>query len=482
VQFSSYEDLRPRLLAGEVSCEEVVRVYLERIERHGDDNIYLTVFRDEAIERAAALDRKLREGGEPGRLFGLPMAIKDNISMDGAPLTCASKMLEGYRSVYDATVIRRLFDEDAIFLGKTNMDEFAMGSSNENSAFGPVQNPFDPSRVPGGSSGGSAAAVAAGLCMVALGSDTGGSVRQPAGFCDVVGLKPTYGRISRYGLVAFASSFDQIGVLSHSSMDAALVLGVMAGSDPHDATSSSHAVSDYCSEVSGVSVKGLKIGVPKEFFNEGLNPDVSRVVLARLEELRLQGAELVDITLPKSDHAIAAYYVLVTAEASSNLARYDGARYGYRSEGATDLSSMYVESRTEGFGPEVKRRIMLGTYVLSSGYYDTYYKKAQQVRRVFQDRYREALSRVDVIAGPTSPFPPFGIGAKTADPLEMYLADVFTVPASIVGMPALSVPVGYDGENLPVGMHLICNFFEEGKLLGIARHMQRPVSRLNPAL
>ncbi len=269
MQFSSYEDLRPRLLAGEVSCEEVVRVYLERIERHGDDNIYLTVFRDEAIERAAALDRKLREGGEPGRLFGLPMAIKDNISMDGAPLTCASKMLEGYRSVYDATVIRRLFDEDAIFLGKTNMDEFAMGSSNENSAFGPVQNPFDPSRVPGGSSGGSAAAVAAGLCMVALGSDTGGSVRQPAGFCDVVGLKPTYGRISRYGLVAFASSFDQIGVLSHSSMDAALVLGVMAGSDPHDATSSSHAVSDYCSEVSGVSVKGLKIGVPKEFFNEG---------------------------------------------------------------------------------------------------------------------------------------------------------------------------------------------------------------------
>jgi len=308
---------------------------------------------------------------------------------------------------------------------------------------------------------------------VALGSDTGGSVRQPAGFCDIVGLKPTYGRISRYGLVAFASSFDQIGVLGLNCDDVALVLGVMAGKDEGDATSSRHPVADYASEMATLSVDGLKIGVPKEYFPETLNPEVSRMVKGKLEELRAQGAELVPVTLPDSAYAIAAYYILVTAEASSNLARFDGARYGYRSEMSEDLAAMYVNSRTEGFGREVKRRIMLGTYVLSAGYYDTYYKKAQQVRRVFQDRYREALDKVDVIAGPTSPFPPFGIGDKTENPLEMYLADVFTVPASIVGMPAISVPLGFDSMNLPVGMHLICNFFEEGKLLGIARHMQR---------
>ena len=400
------------------------------------------------------------------------MAIKDNIAMKGGRLTCASKILENYESVYDATAILRLEQEDAVFLGKTNMDEFAMGSSNENSAFGNVPNPFDKNRVPGGSSGGSAAAVANALAMVALGSDTGGSVRQPAGFCDIVGLKPTYGRISRYGLVAFASSFDQIGVLACNCDDAALVLEVMAGKDGHDATSSYHAVTDYSAEMANVSVEGLKIGVPKEYFPESLNSDVARIVKGKLHELRDKGAELVDIHLPDSEYAIAAYYILVTAEASSNLARFDGARYGYRSEHSEDLSAMYVNSRTEGFGREVKRRIMLGTYVLSAGYYDTYYKKAQQVRRVFQDKYREALEKVDVIAGPTSPFPPFGIGDKTENPLEMYLADVFTVPASIVGMPAVSVPLGFDTLNLPVGMHLICNFFEEGKLLGIAKKMQ----------
>ncbi len=472
MQFSSYEDLRSRLLTGVTTCEEVVRVYLERIESRRGDNIYITVFHEQAIERARFLDMKLREGGTPGRLFGMPMAIKDNIAIKGERLTCASKILEHYESVYDATVVLRLEQNDAIFLGKTNMDEFAMGSSNENSAFGNVPNPFDEKRVPGGSSGGSAAAVAGGLAMVALGSDTGGSVRQPAGFCDIVGLKPTYGRISRYGLVAFASSFDQIGVLARNCDDAALVLEVMAGKDGRDATSSSHAVADYASQMASVSVEGLKIGVPKEYFPDSLNRDVSRMVHAKLAELRDRGAELVPITLPDSEYAIAAYYILVTAEASSNLARFDGARYGYRSAGSEDLAAMYVNSRSEGFGREVKRRIMLGTYVLSAGYYDTYYKKAQQVRRLFQDSYREALEKVDVIAGPTSPFPPFGIGDKTDDPLEMYLADVFTVPASIVGMPAVSVPIGFDSLNLPVGMHLICNFFEEGKLLGIARHMQ----------
>jgi len=472
VHLSSYEDLRLRLFSKQITCEEVVRFYLERIDRHKDDNIYITVFHEQALERARSLDRKLREGENPGKLFGLPMAIKDNISMKGGRLTCASKILENYESVYDATAVTRLEQEDAVFLGKTNMDEFAMGSSNENSAFGNVPNPFDKNRVPGGSSGGSAAAVANGLAMVALGSDTGGSVRQPAGFCDIVGLKPTYGRISRYGLVAFASSFDQIGVLARNCDDAALVLAVMAGKDVHDATSSYHAVTDYTAEMATVSVEGLKIGVPKEYFPESLNSDVARIVKGKLYELRDKGAELVDIHLPDSEYAIASYYILVTAEASSNLARFDGARYGYRSEHSEDLSAMYVNSRTEGFGREVKRRIMLGTYVLSAGYYDTYYKKAQQVRRVFQDRYREALAKVDVIAGPTSPFPPFGIGDKIENPLEMYLADVFTVPASIVGMPAVSVPLGFDSINLPVGMHLICNFFEEGKLLGIAKKMQ----------
>ena len=472
MHLSSYEDLRLRLFSKEITCEEVVRFYLERIDRHKDDNIYITVFHEQALERARSLDRKLKEGGSPGKLFGLPMAIKDNIAMKGGRLTCASKILENYESVYDATAVLRLEQEDAVFLGKTNMDEFAMGSSNENSAFGNVPNPFDKNRVPGGSSGGSAAAVANALAMVALGSDTGGSVRQPAGFCDIVGLKPTYGRISRYGLVAFASSFDQIGVLACNCDDAALVLEVMAGKDGHDATSSYHAVTDYSAEMANVSVEGLKIGVPKEYFPESLNSDVARIVKGKLHELRDKGAELVDIHLPDSEYAIAAYYILVTAEASSNLARFDGARYGYRSEHSEDLSAMYVNSRTEGFGREVKRRIMLGTYVLSAGYYDTYYKKAQQVRRIFQDEYREALEKVDVIAGPTSPFPPFGIGDKTENPLEMYLADVFTVPASIVGMPAVSVPLGFDTLNLPVGMHLICNFFEEGKLLGIAKKMQ----------
>nr|WP_198911860.1 Asp-tRNA(Asn)/Glu-tRNA(Gln) amidotransferase subunit GatA [Prosthecochloris ethylica] len=464
--------MREKLLAREVSCQAVVSEYLQRIAAARDSNIYISVFEQEALERARELDRKLENGEAPGRLFGLPMAIKDNISIKGAGLTCASKILQGYTAVYDATVISRLQDEDAVFLGKVNMDEFAMGSSNENSSFGPVSNPYDESKVPGGSSGGSAAAVAAGLAMVALGSDTGGSVRQPAGFCNVIGLKPTYGRISRYGLVAFGSSFDQIGVLASHAADAAEVLGVIAGYDECDSTSSHHDVGEYTALMKDVSFNGLRVGVPKEYFPESLNGEVKDVVRARLADMEAAGAELVEITLPESDYAIAAYYILTTAEASSNLARFDGARYGYRSEHAENLTDMYVNSRTEGFGDEVKRRIMLGTYVLSAGYYDTYYKKAQQVRRVFLDRYREALADVDIIAGPTSPFPPFGIGSKMDDPLEMYLADVFTVPASIAGIPALSVPAGFDSSGLPVGMQLIGNFFDEGRLLGVAGALQ----------
>lgn len=472
MQFPRYEDLRSRLLSRELTCEQVITEYLQRIDSHKDENIFTAVFHEAALERARELDAKLERGEEPGVLFGMPIAIKDNIAMKGASLSCASKILAGYESVYDATAIERMVAEDAIFVGRTNMDEFAMGSSNENSAIGPVPNPYDKTRVPGGSSGGSAAAVANDLAMVALGSDTGGSVRQPGGFCNVVGLKPTYGRISRYGLVAFASSFDQIGVLAANCDDAALVLGVIAGQDEHDATSSHHEVPDYEATMDHVSLEGLRVGVPSAFFPESLNSDVAGVVKAGLKKLEEAGAELVEIDLPDSDYAIAAYYILVTAEASSNLARFDGARYGYRSPDSPDLTSMYVNSRTEGFGAEVKRRIMLGTYVLSAGYYDTYYKKAQQVRRVFQDKYREAFEKVDVIAGPTSPFPPFGIGDKMDNPLEMYLADVFTVPASIVGMPAVSVPVGFDSLGLPVGVHLICNFFEEGKMLGIARNLQ----------
>ena len=472
MQFRGYQDLRSRLVSRELTCEQVIGSYLQRIDTHRDDNIFTAVFHEKALDRARELDAKLASGQAPGKLFGMPIAIKDNIAMKGAPLGCASRILAGYESVYDATVIIRMLDEDAIFVGRTNMDEFAMGSSNENSAIGPVPNPFDKTRVPGGSSGGSAAAVANDLAMVALGSDTGGSVRQPAGFCNIVGLKPTYGRISRYGLVAFASSFDQIGLLAGNCDDAALVLGVIAGLDDRDATSSHHEVSDYETSMDHLSLEGLRIGVPSAFFPESLNADVAGVVRAGLKKLEDAGAVLVEIDLPESDYAIAAYYILVTAEASSNLARFDGARYGYRSPESQSLSDMYVNSRTEGFGIEVKRRIMLGTYVLSAGYYDTYYKKAQQVRRVFQDRYREALEQVDVIAGPTSPFPPFGIGDKMDNPLEMYLADVFTVPASIVGMPAVSVPVGFDSLGLPVGIHLICNFFEEGKMLGIARRLQ----------
>ncbi len=472
VRFSSYHELRKKLLDGETSCESVVGEYLERIGQNTAANVYITVFREGAIDRARALDKKLAAGERPGRLFGLPMALKDNIAVKDARLTCASGILSDYTSVYSATAVERLLGEDAIVLGKVNMDEFAMGSSNENSAFGPVPNPYDAGKVPGGSSGGSAAAVAAELAMVALGSDTGGSVRQPAGFCNVVGLKPTYGRISRYGLVAFGSSFDQIGILAKNCDDAALVLGVIAGFDTSDATSSHHPVPDYAAEMEAVSVEGLKIGVPKEYFPDNLNSDVSSVVKGRFEALRERGAELREITLPDSEYAIAAYYILTTAEASSNLARFDGARYGYRSPSAGDLSEMYVNSRTEGFGKEVKRRIMLGTYVLSAGYYDTYYKKAQQVRRVFLDSYKDALARVDVIAGPTSPYPPFGLGDKTEDPLEMYLADVFTVPASIAGIPALSVPAGFDGSGLPVGLQLAGDFFREGSLLGVARAIQ----------
>jgi aspartyl-tRNA(Asn)/glutamyl-tRNA(Gln) amidotransferase subunit A len=474
LSFPSYHALRDALLSKSVNCTDVVSAYLARIEKSKHLNAYLAVFNTQAAERAKQLDEKQASGKPLGKLFGLPIAIKDNIAVKGAKLTCASKILENFESIYNATVIDRLLAEDAIILGKTNLDEFAMGSSNENSAFGAVKNPVNPDYVSGGSSGGSAAAVGGDLALVALGSDTGGSVRQPASFCNVVGLKPTYGRVSRYGLVAFGSSFDQIGVLAKTVSDAALVLEVIAGEDAHDSTTSDKPVATHSSSA---PEKKLRIGVPKEFFTDALDSDVGGMVRGVFEKLKAQGATLVDISLPHSEYALAAYYILATAEASSNLARYDGARYGYRSAASKNLSDMYVHSRSEAFGAEVKRRIMLGTYVLSAGYYDAYYKKAQQVRRLIRDDYLNAFKSVDVIMGPTSPMPPFKFGDKTGDPLQMYLADIYTVPMNLAGVPAVSVPIGKTKHGLPVGLQLISNLFDEQGLFHAASMVERVATR-----
>ena len=465
--FSSYRDLRDKLLSKSISVESVVSAYLSRIEEKAHLNAYLAVFRDSAFTRAKALDEKLASGKPLGKLFGLPMAIKDNIAIKGEKLTCASRILENFTSTYTATAVERLLAEDAVILGKTNLDEFAMGSSNENSAFGAVKNPINEAYVSGGSSGGSAAAVGGDLALVALGSDTGGSVRQPASFCNVVGLKPTYGRVSRYGLVAFGSSFDQIGVLAKTAEDAALTLEVIAGEDCMDSTSSHKPIEAYAQAT--VNAKGLRIGVPKEFFTDALDRDINSMIQRVLKQLESQGATLVDISLPHSEYALATYYILATAEASSNLARYDGARYGYRAKGIKDLNDMYIKSRSEGFGKEVKRRIMLGTYVLSAGYYDAYYRKAQKVRRLIREDYLNAFKQVDVIVSPTSPVPPFKFGEKMTDPLTMYLADIYTVPMNLAGVPAISVPIGFNAQGLPIGLQLVGNLFAESTLIGASK-------------
>jgi aspartyl-tRNA(Asn)/glutamyl-tRNA(Gln) amidotransferase subunit A len=471
-QFSSYRGLREGLESKAITCEDMIREYLARIESAAGLNIFITVFKDQSIARARALDEKLRSGGRIGKLFGLPVALKDNLSVKGERLTCGSKMLGEFSAIYDATAISRLLAEDAILIGKTNMDEFAMGSSNENSAFGAVKNPLNSAYVPGGSSGGSAAAVAADLALVALGSDTGGSVRQPASFCNVIGLKPTYGRVSRYGLVAFGSSFDQIGIFGKDIRDVALVLEVIAGEDSFDSTTSDKAIPSYGDEVMGMDMGRLRIGIPNEFFTEALDKEVGSMVRGCLDQLQSKGAKLVEISLPHSKYALAAYYILATAEASSNLSRYDGARYGYRSKDSKGLNDMYVHSRSEGFGAEVKRRIMLGTYVLSSGYYDAYYKKAQQVRRRIREDYERAFEEVDIIAGPTSPVVPFKFGERTSDPLTMYLADIYTVPMNLAGVPAVSIPIGLNKEKLPVGLQLVSNFFDESRLFQLAHEIK----------
>ncbi len=459
--------LHEALRAGATSVRDVCVRTFERIETLNERlGAFLTLNHDEALRRAEALDRDLARG-EWRPLLGVPIAIKDNICTRGLRTTCASKILRNFVPPYHATAVERLLEAGAIIIGKTNCDEFAMGSSNENSAFGVVRNPWDLERVPGGSSGGSGAAVAADLCVVALGSDTGGSVRLPAAFCGVVGLKPTYGRVSRYGLVAYGSSLDQIGPITKTVADAARVLQVIAGRDPRDSTSSNHPVPDYRAALNG-EIKGLRLGVPREYFGPGLDEEVKTAVWQAIHHFADLGAEIVEIRLPHTEYAIACYYIIATAEASSNLARYDGVRYGYRAEGARTLREMYRRTRQEGFGAEVKRRIMLGTYVLSAGYYDAYYLKALKVRTLIERDFREAFARCDLIVGPTSPTVAFRLGEKTEDPLAMYLSDIYTIMANLAAIPAISIPIGLSREGLPIGLQLHARHFDEATLLRAA--------------
>ena len=437
---------------------------LDNAERlNGELNSFLSVEREHAMRQA----EKAEANAADVALRGYAVAVKDNICTKGMRTSCGSHILNNYKAHYDATAIRRLNDAGAVMIGKTNMDEFAMGSSNESSAFGPAKNPWDISRVPGGSSGGSAVAVASGVVRAALGSETGGSVRQPASLCGIFGLKPTYGRISRYGLVAFASSLDNIGIFGQTAVDVARVLGVIAGRDPRDATSADVPVPDYLAGLGG-GIAGNRIGVPRSLFGEGLNEEVRENVETVIERYRELGAEIVDVELPHAKYGIAVYYIIATAEASSNLARYDGVRYGFRAENAEALRQMYFRTREEGFGEEVKRRIMLGTYVLSSGYYDAYYAKAQKVRALVKRDYQTAFASCDAIITPTSPSVAFTIGEKSDDPLSMYLNDIYTVSANLAGVPGISVPCGLSREGLPIGFQLVGNFWSESELLNLS--------------
>ncbi len=466
----TFADSRDLIAQGATTCERITETFLSAIHQKKHLNAFLSVFEEKALSRARTVDKKLKDGNA-GTLAGMVVAIKDVLCIKDERVTCGSRMLESFVSLYDATAVQRLEAEDAVIIGKTNMDEFAMGSSTENSAYGPVLNPIDETRVPGGSSGGSCVAVAGGMAHTALGSDTGGSIRQPASFCGVVGLKPTYGRVSRYGLVALSSSFDQIGPFAHSVADAALVLQAIAGHDPMDSTSAQVPVPDYTASLTK-DVRRLRIGLPKEAFGDGLNEEVRSAVERAIDALRSAGAVIEEIALPHSQYNISTYYVLMTAEASSNLARYDGARYGYRSTGARDLREMYVKSRNEGFGAETKRRIMLGTYVLSSGYYDAYYRKAQKVRRLIQNDFFNAFKNVDCILTPTSPTTAFRFGEKMNDPLQMYLSDIYTVSANLAGIPGISVPYGNDTSGLPIGVQLLGKQFDEVTILKVGDFLE----------
>jgi len=471
-------EIAARVARAELSARDVVAAALERVASGNSGcNAFLETFGEPALARAAEIDARVRVGAAVGPLAGVPVAAKDNICTRLGRTTCGSRMLADYRSPYDAAVIERLEAADAVIIGKTNLDEFAMGSSTENSAFGPTRNPCDPARVPGGSSGGSAAAVAAGFVPLALGSDTGGSIRQPAAFCGIVGLKPTYGRVSRYGLVAFGSSLDQVGPLTTCVRDAALALQVLAGGDARDTTSVPQMVPDYAAEVAdadaGDAAATMRIGVAPEYFGPGLDEEIRSAVTSAIERLRAGGAAIVDVSMPHTDACVAAYYLTATAECSSNLARFDGVRYGARPAGVSEIHALYEAAREAGFGPEVKRRIMLGTYSLSAGYYDAYYLRAARVRRLVQQDFDAAFAAVDVLVCPTTPTPPFPLGEKVDDPLAMYLADVYTVPASLAGMPAISIPCGTTRGGLPIGIQFVGPMFGESLVLRAARLLER---------
>ena len=467
--FQTARDVRDAVARRHVSAVEVCEDALARIDSANPKlNAFLAVARDRALDRARLVDRERHTGP----LAGVPVALKDNIMTRGIRTTASSRMLQHFVPPYDATVVRRLEAAGAVVMGKTNCDEFAMGSSTENSAFGPSRNPWNPNHIAGGSSGGSAVAVAAGMSPIALGSDTGGSIRQPASLCGIVGLKPTYGRVSRYGLIAFASSLDQIGPLTRTAHDAATALSALAGADEYDSTASQEPVTDYAGSLSG-DIRDIRLGVPRNMLEQGVDRSVHDCFHGALDILRARGAQLVDIDLPHAPYAIATYYIVATAEASSNLARYDGVRYGFRAEGARDLKEMYEKTRSQGFGPEVKRRIMLGTYVLSAGYYDAYYLKAQQVRTLVRRDYEQAFQSVDAVVMPTSPTPAFRIGEKVEDPLSLYLTDVFTVSANLAGLPAVSVPCGLTPNRLPIGLQLTGRPFDEATLLRIGDTYER---------
>ena len=467
---STFDATRKALESGTTTVERITEHFLDEIEKKKRLNAFLSLFSAKALERARYVDKRIA-GDDAGVLAGMVIGVKDNLCTKDEVVTCGSKMLQNFVSLYDATAVKRLLDADAVIIGKTNLDEFAMGSSTENSAYGSVLNPVDESKVPGGSSGGSCVAVAAGMSHTALGTDTGGSIRQPASFCGVVGLKPTYGRVSRYGLVALASSFDQIGPFAHTVADAARVLQVIAGHDEADSTSADVPVPDYLSFLNR-DVKGLKIGLPREAFGDGLNEEVRSSIEKAVDKLRDGGAEIVEVGLPHSAYNISTYYILMSAEASSNPARYDGARYGYRSRDVKDLTEMYVKSRSEALGAEVKRRVMLGTYVLSAGYYDAYYRQAQKARRLIQQDFFDAFRTVDCIVMPTAPTTAFGFGEKVDDPLTMYLSDIYTVSANLAGIPAISIPYGVDSKRLPIGVQLLGRQFDEGTILRVGDFLQ----------
>ena len=461
-------ELQEKLEKKELTSEEIVQAYIDRInDKEKDVKAFVTTLFDEALKEAKEIDEKRKNGEKLSSLAGIPIGIKDNMCTKGVKTTCSSRMLENFVAPYNATVVEKLNEENLIDLGKLNMDEFAMGASTEYSYFKKTCNPWNLKTVPGGSSGGSAAAVAANLVPWALGSDTGGSIRQPSSFCGVVGLKPTYGLVSRYGLVAFASSLDQIGPITKDVRDSAILLNIIAGHDERDTTSYNMQKKDYTKALKN-DVKGLKIGIPKEYFGEGINEEVKAKLEEAIETYKKLGAEVEEFSLDIAQYALATYYIIACAEASSNLGRFDGIRYGYRTENYTNLKELYKNSRSEGFGPEVKRRIILGTYVLSSGYYDAYYKKAQQVRTLVKKEFDKAFEKYDVLLTPTSPTVAFEMGTRSENPLEMYLADICTVSVNIAGLPGISIPCGVNGENMPIGMQLIGNKFEEEKILNAA--------------